>query len=89
VDVWTIGYGVTRGVKAGMAITKDQAERLLVNDVQRFEPDLDRLVKVPLSQNQWDALMSFVYNNLNAANLESSTLLSQKYYTGADYPFPR
>ena len=53
VGVWTIGYGATRGVKAGMTITMDQAERMLVNDVQRFEPDLDRLVKVPLSQNQW------------------------------------
>lgn len=91
VGVWTIGYGATRGVKAGMAISKDQAERMLVNDVQRFEPDIDRLVKVPLSQNQWDALMSFVYN-LGAANLESSTLLrllNQGDYAGAADQFPR
>ena len=91
VGVWTIGYGATRGVKAGMTITMDQAERMLVNDVQRFEPDLDRLVKVPLNQSQWDALMSFVYN-LGAANLESSTLLkllNQKDYAGAADQFPR
>lgn len=91
VGVWTIGYGATRGVKAGMTITMDQAERMLVNDVQRFEPDLDRLVKVPLNQSQWDALMSFVYN-LGAANLESSTLLkllNQKDYASAADQFQR
>lgn len=68
VGVWTIGYGATRGVKTGMSITKEQAERMLLNDVQRFEPEVLRLVKVPLNQNQWDTLMSFTYN-LGAANL--------------------
>ncbi len=53
--VWTIGYGATRGVKSGMKISKEQAERMLLNDVQRFEPEVQRLVTVPLSQNQWDA----------------------------------
>ncbi|MFJ2455290.1 lysozyme [Pseudomonas protegens] len=91
VGVWTIGYGTTRGVTAGMRITADQAERMLQNDISRFEPDLDRLVKVPLSQNQWDALMSFTYN-LGATNLASSTLL--KLLNGGDYAgaadqFPR
>ncbi|PUA41447.1 muraminidase [Pseudomonas protegens] len=74
VGVWTIGYGTTRGVKSGMSISKEQAERMLQNDIARFEPEIDRLVKVPLSQNQWDALMSFTYN-LGPTNLGSSTLL--------------
>ncbi len=73
-EPWTIGYGATRGVTQGMTITQDQAERMLVNDIARFEPQLDTLIKVPVSQNQWDALMSFVYN-LGAGNLSSSTLL--------------
>ncbi len=73
-EPWTIGYGATRGVTQGMTITQDQAERMLVNDIQRFEPSIENLVKVPLNQNQWDALMSFVYN-LGAGNLASSTLL--------------
>ncbi|NTY92978.1 lysozyme [Pseudomonas putida] len=73
VGVWTIGYGTTRGVKAGMKISKEQAERMLLNDVGRFEPDVERLITAPLNQNQWDALISFTYN-LRAANLESSTL---------------
>lgn len=91
VGVWTVGYGTTRGVKAGMSINKEQAERMLVNDVQCFEPEVERLVTVPLSQNQWDALMSFTYN-LGSANLESSTLLRKLNagdYAGAADQFPR
>jgi len=91
VGVWTIGYGATRGVKAGMSITKEQAERMLLNDVQRFEPEVERLVQVPLSSSQWDALVSFTYN-LGAANLESSTLLRKLNagdYAGAAEQFPR
>ncbi|MCL8307605.1 MULTISPECIES: lysozyme [Pseudomonas] len=91
VGVWTIGYGTTRGVNAGMKISKEQAERMLLNDVQRFEPEVERLVTVPLSQNQWDALVSFAYN-LGSANLESSTLrrlLNAGDYAGAADQFPR
>lgn len=91
VGVWTVGYGTTRGVKAGMSINKEQAERMLLNDVQRFEPEIERLVTVPLSQNQWDALVIFTYN-LGAANLESSTLLRKLNagdYAGAAEQFPR
>ncbi|OLS61496.1 lysozyme [Pseudomonas putida] len=91
VGVWTIGYGATRGVKAGMSITKEQAERMLLNDVQRFEPEIERLVTAKLSQNQWDALICFTYN-LGAANLESSTLrrlLNDGDYAGAAAQFPR
>lgn len=91
VGVWTIGHGATRGVKAGMSITKEQAERMLLNDVQRFEPEVERLVQVPLTSNQWDALVSFTYN-LGATNLESSTLLrllNRGDYAGAAGQFPR
>ena len=89
--VWTIGYGATRGVKPGMSITKDQAERMLLNDVQRFEPEVQRLVTAKLNQDQWDALVCFTYN-LGAANLESSTLrrlLNAGDYAGAADQFPR
>lgn len=91
VGVWTIGYGATRGIYPGMTITNEQAERMLMNDIARFEPELDKLAKVPLNQNQWDALMSFTYN-LGAANLSSSTLLkllNVKDYAGAAEQFPR
>lgn len=90
-EPWTIGYGTTRGVKPGMKITATQAEEYLKTDVGRFEPELARLVKVPLTQHQWDALMCFVYN-LGSANLASSTLL--KLLNAGDYAraadqFPR
>lgn len=91
VGVPTIGYGTTRGVKMGMTITKEQAEELLRQDVERFEPEVLRLVKVPLAQSQWDALLSFTYN-LGSANLESSTLLkllNKGDYQAAADQFPR
>lgn len=73
-DAWTIGYGTTAGVKEGQTITKELAENLLREDVGRFEQQVLRLVKAPLSQGQFDALVSFTYN-LGAGNLSSSTLL--------------
>lgn len=75
-DVWTIGYGTTAGVKPGQTITKERAEELLREDLKRFEGYVDRLVKVPLTQGQYDALVSFVYN-LGPDALEKSTLLDQ------------
>jgi len=91
VGVWTIGYGSTRGVTAGMKVTVDQAEGMLQADLARFGAELEKLIKVPLNQGQWDALMSFTYN-LGAANLASSTLLSllnSGNYAGAAEQFLR
>lgn len=91
VGVWTIGYGTTRGVKKGQKITDAQAEELLREDVARFEPEVLRLVKVPLSQSQFDALVSFAYN-LGSKNLGGSTLLRMLNagdYKGAAGQFER
>lgn len=91
VGVWTIGYGTTRGVGPGMTISKSEAEALLEADVERFERELECLVTVPLNQNQWDALVSFIYN-LGAKNLASSTLLrllNAGDYAGAAAQFTR
>ncbi|EBZ0941199.1 lysozyme [Salmonella enterica subsp. enterica serovar Braenderup] len=79
VGVWTIGYGWTQPVdgkpiRAGMTIKQATAERLLKTGLVSYESDVSRLVKVGLSQGQFDALVSFTYN-LGARSLSTSTLL--------------
>ena len=71
--VWTIGYGHTAGVKAGMVITEAQAEEYLKADLIAFEKYLNAL-GLPLNQNQFDALISFIYN-VGTGNFSRSTLL--------------
>ena len=70
----TIGWGTTKGVKMGDTITRDEADRLLLEDAQRFADHVKALVKVPLNQNQTDALVSFVYN-IGPAAFGKSTML--------------
>lgn len=72
--VWTIGYGHTRGVTEGMVITQAQANACLVADMKQCEKVVDSAVRVPLNQNQYDALCDFVFN-LGAGSLNKSTLL--------------
>jgi lysozyme len=89
--VWTIGWGHTLTAKPGMTITKEQAESLLSKDIARFEDAVNSYVKVPLNQNQFDALVSFVYN-VGAGNFLQSTLLkvlNQKNYDQASKEFLR
>lgn len=73
VDVPTIGYGHTKGVKMGQVITTDQAEQFLMKDVEKGEDAVNKLIKVPLNQNQFDALVSFTFN-LGRGNFRKSTL---------------
>jgi GH24 family phage-related lysozyme (muramidase) len=49
-------------VKPGDCITEEQAEDLLDSDVATVEADLRKVVRVPLSQGQWDALVSLCFN---------------------------
>ena len=89
--IWTIGYGHTSGVKEGQAITREQAEELLIQDLRPFEIGVNNLVNVPLNQNQFDALVSFCYN-LGTGNLKNSTLLkllNKGDYNGAAEQFDR
>ncbi|WP_047238415.1 lysozyme [Chromobacterium subtsugae] len=90
--VWTIGYGHTGpDVKKGMAITQQQADQLLAEDLQTFETGVGKAVTVPLNENQFSALVSFSYN-LGLGNLRSSTLLrllNKGDYAGAAAQFPR
>lgn len=71
---WTIGYGSTSGVTPDSVITEAQAERMLGEDLVRFERAVERQVIVPLDQGQFDALVSFTYN-VGEASFAESTLL--------------
>lgn len=72
--VWTIGYGSTSGISEGMEISQQRAEALLLEDVAVFEEAVNKAVKVPLEQYEFDALVSWTFN-LGPSNLNSSTML--------------
>lgn len=74
VGVWTIGYGTTKGVKSGQEVTEEEAEELLRSDVSDFESAVNKVVKVPLAQHEFDALVSFTYNVGRVALVNSSLL---------------
>ena len=84
VGVWTIGYGHTSpNIGPGLKISKAYAEELLRRRLDdEFELIVNRLVTVGLTQNQFDALVSFVYN-IGIAAFSNSTLL--KKLNAGDY----
>lgn len=97
--VWTIGYGHTgKDVYKGQEITMNEADELLRKDIERFERDVESLVKVPITDNQFSALVSFAYNtgsDIDAdtipEGLGDSTLLKRLNrgdYKGAAGEFP-
>lgn len=96
--VWTIGIGHTSmagepKVYKGLTITKDQAYAILAKDIARTERQVQSLVKVPINNNQYGALVSFAFNvgsdideDKVAEGLGDSTLLRKlnaKDYKGA------
>lgn len=77
--VLTIGYGHTSAaglpnVTVGMKITEVRAEEILKSDIKKFETRVENLVKVPLTDNQFAALVSF---DFNTGALGTSTLLKK------------
>lgn len=71
--IWTIGYGHTIGVHQGDTITQSQADIYLEQDVKSVETYLNRL-QLNISQNQFDALTSFIFN-IGPSAFTSSTML--------------
>lgn len=71
--IWTIGYGHTSGVKSGDVITEAQGEEYLRADLKEAENVINSH-NLELKQNQFDALVSFVFN-LGPGNFNRSTLL--------------
>lgn len=83
--VLTIGYGHTSAagipaVRSGMRISDVEAEKILQSDLRKFEERVERLVKVPLTDNQFAVLVSF---DFNTGALHKSTLL--KKLNAGDY----
>lgn len=77
--IWTIGYGHTTAagiprVREGMRISDKEAEDILKTDLRKFEDRVSRLVKVPLTDNQFAVLVSF---DFNTGALHKSTLLKK------------
>ena len=81
VGVWTIGFGTTKypngiRVKKGDTCTLDQAKAYMQNDLKAFEQTVNNAVKVPLNQNQFDALVSLAYN-IGSTAFKNSTLVKR------------
>jgi lysozyme len=72
--VWTIGFGHTKGVKKGDKCTKEDAEAYLREDMAEAVKAVNDLVKVGITQQQFDALCDFVFN-LGVNAFRNSTLL--------------
>ncbi|MCU4502454.1 lysozyme [Acinetobacter sp. WU_MDCI_Abxe161] len=87
VGVWSIGYGTTRypngvSVQKGDTCTLEQAKAYMQHDLKIFEHAVNNAVKVPLTQNQFDALVSLTYN-IGTGAFKNSTLL--KKLNSGDY----
>jgi lysozyme len=94
--VWTIGFGTTRyqdgrRVRQGDAIAYDEAQAILKAQATAFAERVNAAVRVPLTQPQFDALVSFAYN-VGSAAFERSTLcrlLNDRQYLQASEEFHR
>ena len=90
-DVWTNGYGHTQFVKEGDTCTEEQALEWLKQDCEWAEDCINNSVRVPLAQNEFDALVSLVFN-IGCGAFKASTmlrLLNARDYEGAKSQFAR
>jgi len=88
---WAIGYGHTAGVQPGDTCTQQEAEDFLRLDLEETERYVYGVVQVPLSQHQFDAIVSLTFN-MGIGNLMKSDvlrMLNRKNYDGACRQFAR
>ena len=91
VGVWTIGVGHTKGVVEGDVITEEEADEYLRADVREAEECVSRAVTLPLTQGEFDACVSFVFN-VGCGAFRGSTLLKRildSDFDGARLEFAR
>ena len=89
-NVWTIGYGHTKDVRPNDTVTELQADALLRKDCATAEELVNKYIEMPLSNNQFSALVSLVFN-CGHAPLKGTLgkLLNAGDYDGAADQFPR
>jgi lysozyme len=80
--VWTIGYGHTLTAREDQTITQEQAVKLLVKDLRHAEGVVNNY-NLDINQNQFDALVSFVFN-IGSGNFARSTLLRKAIKNAQD-----
>ena len=61
--VWTVGYGFTKGVRSGTKMTVEDCEHRLIEELNECGAQVRRLVYVPLTQSQFDAVTSFTFTD--------------------------
>lgn len=79
--IWTIGYGHTHNVKAGMKITQQQADVFLKQDVAKFEQGINQTLRelgTTVTQKQFDALVIFSFN-VGLRAFQKSTMAKKLY----------
>jgi lysozyme len=87
--IWTCGYGHTKDVNENTVCTEEIAEQWLKQDSTDAVNAVNKLVTVPLTQNEFDALVDFVFN-IGVKNFSTSTmhtLLNKGDYEGAAQQF--
>lgn len=72
--VWTIGAGHTKGVKEGDTCTEEQAKAWLIDDIKETQTLLAHYVNVPVTQNEFIALVSLAFNVGVGALMKSKLL---------------
>lgn len=90
-DVPTIGWGRTKGVRLGDTCTQEEADAWLLDDLEEAEECVNRNVEVVLTDNEYSALVSLVYN-IGCGAFKGSTLLklvNESHFDAASLQFRR
>jgi lysozyme len=89
--VWTCGWGHTAGVTADTTCTPQLAEAWFLGDTQTAVNGVDASITTNVTQNQFDALVSFTYNVGIGAEAHSTMakLINERDFAGASAEFPK